>query len=162
MFEYPQEFLENNSDRNKDHNLRILHGPFSPLHVESKLSQGAQVVTLSSNTDGTVYVPRTDEIEREELSKNLQQEISRLEDEKKVGVIGAINEMMFKYGEQTYGEYLPRTYSLNTSTLIGSEEENFDGKSLHPVLFISNFLLKEAKNGEIRKEIVLHPDIIFF
>lgn len=162
MFEYPQEFLENNSSINKDHNLRILHGPFSPLHVESKPSQDAQTVTISSDTDETVYIPRTDEIEREKLLKNLKQEISGLQDEKKAGVIGAINNMISRYGEQTYGEYLPRTYSSNTNDLIGSDEENLDGKSLHPVLFISNFLLKEAKNGEIRKEIVLHPDTIFF
>ncbi len=160
MLNYPQDYLE--KETKSENQLQILHGPFSPLHIESVHSEGAERVTLCSDNDLVVFIPQTTEIYRDQISSRLKDEITTLSLENRAKIISVIDSMMHIHGDQLYGEYLPQTYSSDTNMLLGSDVENFDGKSVNPVLFISNFLLKEAKEKEYRKEIVLHPDIIFF
>lgn len=162
MFEYAQEVLDNQRDTTAGDNLVILHGPFSPLHIESKYSPNAKVATLSTDTKSTYYIPQTEDIGRSELFDGISKELKHVPKEKQQSVVNNLAYMLKEYGSQTYGEYQPGTYNLKTHDLLDIEDENLEGKSVHPVLFLTHFLLQESDPNSQKKEIVLHPDSLFF
>ena len=157
-YSYPQNYLDQEAVQTTTP-LDIYHAPFSTLHLESQPSNidNHQITFCEANEK--YYLPKTQEIEEEEFSRKLKDNIQRLP---------TIQQAIINYeyqqihtNSQLYGEYLPQTYT-KTPGEVNNTPIN-PGESIDPLKYVTNLMIERSLELQGKKqEIVLHPDIIFF
>jgi hypothetical protein len=153
---YPQEDTDHEPTQTGTP-LEIYHAPFSLLHLESQKSEGAREINFSNN--GTYYIPHTSEIKKDILESEIQKNISLLPHD----IASRVRNMYLTIpkDKQLYGEYLPQSYKKTSNDLNGAED--FEGKSIDPIKYVTNLLLERyLKNTDKKQEFVFHPDILYF
>lgn len=156
-FSYPQDDTDHEPSKTSTP-LEIYHAPFSLMHLESQKSEKAKEINFNNNNE-VYYIPQTSEIKKEELTEEIEKNISLLPQE--LGIRVKSIYLTLPKERQLYGEYLPQTYKRTSSDLNGTEE--FEGKSIDPVKYVTNLLLdRYLKNIDKKQEFVFHPDILYF
>lgn len=157
-YSYPQNYLDQEAVQTTTP-LDIYHAPFSTLHLESQPSNidNHQITFCEANEK--YYLPRTQEIQEQELSNKLKGNILKLP---------ALQQAIINYeyqqihtNSQLFGEYLPQTYT-KTPAEVNNTNTN-PGESIDPLKYVTNLLVERSLELQGKKqEIVLHPDIVFF
>jgi hypothetical protein len=172
MVDFPQSSHDDIEQQTSESNtkLRITHGPFSRLHIESKYSEDARPVTFTDMNVQVVgqrdnipsinlYMPKTEEVLNRELNISIERNSNELNIYNEIN--SALKDIMPVYKDGLYGEYLPGTTYKNANEFLGIDNHSLERKSVNPALFITDYALKKAKENP-SGELVFHPDILFF